>query len=258
MSKIDISVVIPAYNEAERLGPTLKEWTRFFCGQKKQVEIIVVNDGSFDETSQVIDIAARTLPVDIRILGHDVNRGKGFSVRKGMLDAKGEILIYTDADLPVRPDRLESFIALLESGIDVVIGSRHIAGSRIGCRQPRYREILGSMFIRLAHIATSSVVTDFNCAFKVFRRHAAHEIFSRQTLSGWGFEVEILLIAQRLGFKIKEQPVTWFNGKNSRVRVFKDIPRSIADLGLIAWNNLRGSYDKPQNLNHRASEKQGI
>lgn len=257
MGKIDISVVIPAYNESDRLDRTLESLAQHFRGQEKAVEVIVVDDGSLDKTLQIANNAACAFPLRIRVLHHDINRGKGFAVRRGMLDAKGEILVYTDADLPVPFGHLEPFITLLRSGVDVVVGSRHVAGAKIGCRQPWYREFLGRAFNRLAHIMVKSPISDFNCALKVFHRHAAQEIFSRQTLSGWGFEVEILLIARRLGLKVKEEPVTWFHGENSRVRVFRDIPRSALELGMIAWNDLRALYGRHTGLKHHACEKQG-
>ncbi|UCE86279.1 MAG: glycosyltransferase family 2 protein [Deltaproteobacteria bacterium] len=237
-----LSIVIPAYDEAQRIGPALRSIASHFGERRGEVEAIVIDDGSRDGTADVAEAVAAEIGLRLRVHREPQNRGKGFAVRRGMLDARGGAVLFTDADLSVSIDHVDRFLARLDEGADAVVGSRRAPGAHIARHQPALRERLGSVFRELARVLLVPGVSDFTCGFKLYRREAAQRIFSRQRLWGWGFDVEIALIARRQGLRVVEEPVEWVDDARSRVRLGRDALRSALDLARIRWNDLRGRY----------------
>jgi dolichyl-phosphate beta-glucosyltransferase len=211
MSKINLSIVIPAYNEALRIEATLQAISKYLENQKYSYEIIVVDDGSTDNTIEVVG------KYGVKIFKNERNMGKGYSVKRGMLSAEGEYRLFMDADHSVKIDNLERFMKCIEEGADVVIASIEVPGATIQDDNYGYRRIFGrlSKFL-IRHIATSGIY-DTQRGFKLFTESAANTIFPVQRINRWGFDIEILTIAQKKGMKIKELAVEWVNSKASSV-----------------------------------------
>ncbi|HOW88524.1 MAG TPA: glycosyltransferase family 2 protein [Candidatus Omnitrophota bacterium] len=217
---IYLSVVIPAYNEAERLPQTLDSILGFLKQQSYDSEIVVSDDGSSDQTVQVAEEKLRDFPH--QILKTPRNRGKGHAVRQGMLAAKGEYVLFTDADLSTPISEVLRFIAHLLKDQDVVIGSRALPESQVEIHQNFLRETMGKIFNRIARLWAFQGVHDSQCGFKCFRKGVAHDLFSAQKLDGFSFDVEIIYLAQKRGYRILELPVVWRNSPKSRVQVLRD------------------------------------
>lgn len=209
-----LSVVIPTYNEAARLGPSLESLRAFLERRFSRFELIVVDDGSGDGTAAL----ARGF-AGVRVLELGFNRGKGAAVREGMLAADGEFVLFTDADLSTPIEQMEPFLERLKAGADLVIGSRALPGSELRVRQSRLREGMGKVFNRLMRALCGLPYRDTQCGFKAFTREAARAIFSRARIDGFAFDVEALSIARTLGLKVEEHPVRWINSPLSRVRI---------------------------------------
>jgi dolichyl-phosphate beta-glucosyltransferase len=228
-----ISVVVPCFNEELRLGRTLESIRDHLSRINVSYEIIVADDGSTDGTRG----AAATFP-GVRLTPVRRNRGKGFSVREGMLLARGDLVLMTDADLSTPIDELDRFLRLIETA-DIVIGSRALPGAKV--KAVWYRKLFG----RLGHLLIASMsvrdIKDTQCGFKLFRRDAVQRIFPRQTVERFGFDFEILLLAQRCGLRIHEQPVPWVHDPATKVR-WPDYPRTLAELMMVLWNRARGAY----------------
>lgn len=238
-----ISVVIPAYAEEQRLPRTLHTILTHFEGRAYSLaEVLVVDDGSRDGTAAVVEAAARSNPV-VRLLRNPGNRGKGYSVRRGMLAARGDWVLFTDADLSTPIEELDRLIATAdERHADIVIGSRAIDLSLIGIRQPRWRELSGRVFNRCMRTATGLPFRDTQCGFKLYRRAAAQAVFARQRLDGFSFDVEDLLIAQRLRLAAIETPVRWDHADGSKVSMRHGL-RAFADLVRIRRHAFNGRYE---------------
>jgi dolichyl-phosphate beta-glucosyltransferase len=234
---VSISVVIPAYNEEKRLGRTMKTVLDYLKEKNHDYELIIVDDGSKDHT---VDVAKEFGDARTRVIRNDRNHGKGYTVRNGMLNASKEWILFADADLSTPIDDLE--LLLENDDAQVVIGSRGVDQSKVIVHQPFYREFSGKIFNRLVRLLTVRGVKDTQCGMKMFRRDAAHRIFSKQTIEGFGFDVEILFIAQKYGYKIVEVPVRWFNDTNTKVRFLRDATRMFMDLLRIRKNDLLGRY----------------
>ena len=231
----DLSVVIPAYNEQARLPPTLDR-LRAYLGQGPMAyEIVVVDDGSSDKTSDVARAAGAT------VVRNDTNRGKGFAARRGMLLARGARRLMTDADLSTPIEDLPHLMARLDEGYDVAIGSRALPASNVEVRQSPYREVMGRLFNLCVRVLAVPGLHDTQCGFKLFTAAAAERSFEPAQLDGFSFDVETLFIARRRGLRIAEVPVTWRNDTASRVGSLNGF-RAFLDLGRIRVNGWRGRY----------------
>lgn len=237
----EFSVVIPAYNEGDCMRESLGKIIAYLKGLKISYEIIVVDDGSRDNTPSIIQDFSRH-DENIVLLKNDQNQGKGFSIRKGMLRARGKYILFTDVDLSVPMEELSKFIFYLDEGYDVVIGSRRINGSQVIVSQPFYRRFMGTIFYQIVYLFLLNSVRDTNCGFKCYRNGAAKEIFNRQTLSGWGFDTELLYISQKLNYRVKEVPVRWFNCSSSKVKILKVPFLTLLELFKIKMNDWKGRY----------------
>lgn len=235
-----LSVVIPAYNEEKRIGHTLKEADAFLSGQGYDYEILVVVDGSPDNTAGVVKELAATMP-KIKLVDNKENHGKGAVVRQGMLEATGDIRMFMDADHSTKIDHIASFLPYFEQGYDLVIGSRRIEGANIAVHQPFIRDFLGGVFRFVVHTIVPLGVTDSQCGFKAFTADAAKRVFPKQTIERWAFDVEILAIARKLDLKIKEAPVTWINDQASTVRLSGMI-RMLLEVAEVRLNLWSGKY----------------
>ena len=227
-----LSVVIPAHNEESRLGPTLDR----IRAELPDAEILVVDDGSHDGTVEL------TRRKRVHVLSYAENRGKGFALRTGMLAADGERILFTDADLSTPIREVGRLMDRLGGGFDIAIGSRKMHGSRLIRRQPILRETLGKGFTFLSQMALGVRVTDFTCGFKLFTRACARDLFSRMTIDRWGFDSEILFLAARRRYRVAEVPVTWCDDRHTKVKLGRDVLRSLADLARIRVNAFVGRY----------------
>ena len=224
-----LSVVVPAYNEEARLGGTLRRIREYLAAQPYSSEIIVVDDGSTDGTSEVAADALRGRDGD-RILRWAENRGKGASVKEGMLSAAGELILFTDADLSTPIEEVEKMLPRIEDGADIVIGSRALDGSDIQVRQNRFREMMGRTFNVFVRACAMEGIRDTQCGFKLFKREAARAVFPDLGTCGFCFDVEALYIARRRGLRIDQVPVIWRNSPQSRVHIIRSSTRMIWDL----------------------------
>jgi len=237
-----ISIIIPAYNEQARLPDTLRRVERYLreSGWNFQ-EMLIVDDGSTDGTADAATDFAKTNP-NVRVLRNPGNRGKGFSVRHGMLEARGEWRLFSDADLSTPIEELEKLWCAVEPGADqVAIGSRAIDRSLIGVHQPGYREAMGRIFNGVMRVATGLPISDTQCGFKLFRADVAEEVFSRQRIERFGFDAEVLYIAARRGYGIAEVPVRWNHVEGSKVGILSGL-HAFGELLDIRLNSLRGKY----------------
>ena len=239
---VHLSVVIPAFDEVERLGPTLEQVRRFLNTRRFESEVVVVVDGGRDGTLAMTRALAREWPALV-VLHHDVNRGKGYSVRRGMLAARGRYRLFSDADLSTPIAEVERLIDALDGGADVAIGSRALAQSDVRVRQAWWRQSMGRVFNQIVRRVAVPDVRDTQCGFKCFRAEAAQRIFARQRMTRFSFDVELLWIARKLGCRVVEVPVTWINDPSSRVRPVRDSLRMLADLVRLRFDDLRGLYE---------------
>jgi glycosyltransferase involved in cell wall biosynthesis len=237
-----LSIIIPAYNEQVRLPKTLERIEKYLHENAWEFhEVIVVDDGSTDGTADAAEAFARENP-HVRVLRNPGNRGKGYSVRHGMLSARGEWRLFTDADLSAPIEELEKLWCTVTQGKDqVAIGSRALDRSLIGVHQPGMRETFGRIFNGVMRAATGLPIADTQCGFKLFRADVAEEVFSRQTLERFGFDAEVLYIAFRRGYSIAEIPVVWNHVDGSKVSMLTGL-HAFAELAEIRWNSLRGRY----------------
>ena len=242
MGGIYLSVVIPAYNEQRRLANTLERVRTYLDAQEYTYELIVVDDGSTDGTVGVAQAFAGRHG-NLRILRNGHNRGKGFSVRHGIEKAVGEYILFSDADLSTPIEDIERlFTMLLEEGYDIAIGSRSLEESDVRVHQPWYRELMGKIFNKIVRVFTLRGFVDTQCGFKLFRSGVAKEVFAKQRIERFSFDVEALYLARKRGYRIVEVPVTWYDSPRSRVSVVSDPVRMFVDVLMIRYYALRGYY----------------
>ena len=234
-----LSFVVPAYNEESRLGESLSRLIDFSARQRYAIEIVVVDDGSADRTPEIARAAAQRLPegVSLRLLQHERNRGKGAAVRTGGLAATGDIILYMDADMAVPPEETPKLLEALAAGADVAAGSRvQPGGFDMRASQPAWRRVGGRVFAFARKRLLLSDVADTQCGFKALRREAAQAIFPRQRLDRWAFDSELLFLARRLGFSVRQVPVEWRHVEGSSFRLTVGSALSeVVDLLRIRW-----------------------
>jgi len=243
MNNPQYSVIIPAYNEAARISHALESVVGCIRRRGWSAEVIVVNDGSLDRTADIVRAFAASAP-EIRLLQNPGNRGKGYSVRHGILEALGEIVMFTDADLSAPIEEADDLFAAINAGADIAIGSRWLERSRQTIRQPFYRRFFGRCFNGVTRAIMRLPFADTQCGFKAFRRAAAQVVFKLQTIERWGFDPEILFIALRRGYRITEVPVSWAHDERTRISYLKDGMRMLQDIAIVRWNTILGRYGK--------------
>ena len=235
------SIVIPAYNESARLGTTLQKVLSYVHAQEMLAEVIVVNDGSRDNTAGIVrEFAAQDSIV--RLVENPGNHGKGFSVRNGMLSARGRIVLFSDADLSSPIEEAPKLFQALEQGADIAIGSRWLRSETQTQRQPVHRQIFGRIFNLLLRITLGLHFKDTQCGFKAFKRTAVNTIFPLQRIERWGFDPEILFLARKFGFKVQEVPVAWGHSGGTRIHPLIDGSRMFQEMLRIRWNDFTGKY----------------
>jgi dolichyl-phosphate beta-glucosyltransferase len=240
---VEYSIVIPAYNESVRIGRTLEHVLACVHKSGWQAEVIVVNDGSHDDTAAIVQRFAAGDPI-VRLIHNPGNRGKGFSVRNGILHAVGEIVMFTDADLSSPMEEAALLFAAIREGSDIAIGSRWLERKRQTIQQPLYRQFFGRCFNAVTRTIMGLPFADTQCGFKAFRRPVAQTIFQLQRIERWGFDPEILFIALKRGFSIREVPVTWGHDERSRISYLKDGIKMLEEIVFIRWNALTGAYNR--------------
>jgi dolichyl-phosphate beta-glucosyltransferase len=245
----DLSIIIPAFNEEKRLPRALGLLRDYFASARAnagEVEILVVDDGSTDGTARIAGEWARQMP-SLRLVSNETNRGKGYSVRNGMLEARGRITLFTDADLSSPIEESEKLFAAIRDGNDVAIGSRALDRSLIAVRQARLRELAGIIFNGFVRLSTGLPFHDTQCGFKAFVREPSRIVFEQQRIEGFGFDPEILFLARRHGLRAAEVPVRWAHDPATKVHVLYDSLRMFGDLIYLRWNWLLGRYPRRAN-----------
>ncbi len=237
-----LSVVIPAYNEARRIGPTLERVHAHLEGRGKPYEVLVVDDGSLDDTSERVRSFAVGHP-QFRLLSSSPNHGKGWAVRTGVLAATGDPIVFADADLSTPIEQIDPFERKLAEGYDVAIASRTHAGTVIVGWNPWYRRLSGRLFNAVIQGLTGLPIRDTQCGFKAFRRRAAIEIFQRQRLDGFAFDVEALYLASKLRFRVAELPIRWENATDSKVNVARQAWPMVREVLRIRKFDREGLYN---------------
>ncbi len=243
LKDITYSIVIPAYNEGARLGATLEKVLGYVREQGWNAEVIVVNDGSRDNTAES---GARDLPTKdpvLRLVENPGNRGKGYSVRNGMLNARGEVIVFSDADLSSPIEEVPKLLAALAAGADIAIGSRWLRAELQTRRQSLHRQLFGRVFNVLLRIILGLRFKDTQCGFKAFTRRAAQTILPLQRIERWGFDPEILFLARKFGFRVEEVPVLWGHSGDTRIHPLVDGARMFQEMVRIRWYDLTGKYD---------------
>jgi len=239
-----LSIIIPAYNEGDRIGHTLKRIFRFLHDQRIEAEVIAVNDGSHDNTGGVLaGYAARHR--NMRVLENPGNRGKGYSVRNGMLNARGDVLLFTDADLSSPIEEAPKLLQALAQGADVAFGSRWKEKELQKRRQSLLRQIVGRLYNLFLRAILGLPYRDTQCGFKAFTRNAAKVIFTRQRIERWGFDPEVLFIARRFDLKLAEVPVEWAHDDRSKLSPLADGIRMGVEMLSIRWAGITGKYREP-------------
>jgi dolichyl-phosphate beta-glucosyltransferase len=235
-----VSIVVPAFNESIRIGDSIRRIEAFLGRMPWSAEVIVVDDGSNDNTS---DIVARMEFPGLRLIQNETNRGKGYSVKAGVLAATGDYVLFTDADLSAPIEELERLFAVAQKqAADVVIGSRAVDRSYIEKHQSLGRELGGIVFNRIVRLFLGLKLYDTQCGFKLFKNAKIRPVFERMTISGFGFDPELLFLASRANLKILEVPVHWRHSEGSKIRFVRDSIRMFTDLIRIRWNLITGRY----------------
>ena len=235
-----VSVIIPAYNEEKRIEKTLLSVHEYLSRQSYDYEILVVNDGSKDQTSAMVHKLSSAVR-NLRLVDNKENHGKGWVVRQGMLEAQGDYRLFMDADNSTTVDQVAGFLPFFEQGFDIVIGSRRIEGANIAVKQPWFRDFLGGAFRLVVRVLVPVGVTDSQAGFKAFSKKTAEAIFPKQTISRWAFDVEILAIARKMKFKIKETPIKWENDADSKVKLSGMI-KMLFEVFRVRWNLWTNKY----------------
>ena len=235
-----VSIVVPAFNEAVRIGDSIRRIEEFVSRLPYKTEVLVVDDGSRDDTATIV---SRMNFKGLRVIRNETNRGKGFAVRTGTLEALGEYVLFSDADLSAPIEELHKLLEAAEKQhADVVIGSRAVDRSLIAVHQSRVREVGGIFFNQMVKLFLGLNLHDTQCGFKLFKREKIRPVFEKLTIWGFGFDPELLFLASRAGLKIQEIPVRWSHAEGSKIRFLRDGLRMFTDLVQIRWNSIVGKY----------------
>lgn len=256
MDSMTYSIVIPAYNEGQRITATLDKILAYLTQQHWMAEILVVNDGSRDNTADIIRDYAKTHP-SIRLIENPGNRGKGYSVRNGMMHAQGDVLLFSDADLSSPIYEAQKLFQAIEQGADVAIGSRWLNAQLQTERQPIHRQLFGRIFNLLLRVILGLKEKDTQCGFKAFTRKSAQEIFSRQRIERWGFDPELLFLARKFEFQVREVPVEWAHDDRSKINPVVDGFKMFLEILKIRWADLTGKYNRGVN-SYAATNTTGV
>jgi dolichyl-phosphate beta-glucosyltransferase len=236
----ELSIVIPSYNEELRLPATLSQIAAYIDATNREVEVVVVDDGSRDRTISVAESFRNKIP-SLRVVSNGENRGKGYSVRHGMREARGVIVLFTDADLSAPIEELEKLLPAMENH-DVAIGSRAVDRSLISVHESPFREFAGIIFNKIVRLILGLPFVDTQCGFKVFHREACRIIFDQQRIERFGFDPELLYLARHHGLRSVEIPVRWGHSPATKVNMLRDSVLMFLDVFLIRWNSLAGRY----------------
>jgi glycosyltransferase involved in cell wall biosynthesis len=241
---MDLSIIVPAYNEEQRIAPTLQRLARFLTAHPVSFEILVVDDGSRDGTVALVQSLSASIR-QLRVIPSIRNRGKGHAVRVGMLAAQGKLRVMWDADSSMPPEELPKLLAPVVIGdVEIAIGSRYAEGSPAAESQPLYRRVWSRLCNKVVQRALVPGVRDTQCGFKAFTAASAIDLFSRATIDGWAFDLEILALARRRCYGIAEIAVTWIDDKRSKVSPLKDLWKVIREAVTIRRNLRRGIYGR--------------
>ncbi len=238
----ELSIVIPAYNEELRLPATLERIAAYLKNRRRETEVVVVDDGSTDRTAEVAQSFSGRIPA-LRVVGNGVNRGKGFSVRHGVQEARGRIVLFTDADLSAPIEEADKLIDALQH-FDVAIGSRAVNRSLITVHESPFREFAGIIFNRIVRIILRLPFVDTQCGFKAFVRERCKIIFEQQTIERFGFDPELLYLARHHGLRAVEIPVRWGHSPATKISMMRDSLQMFLDVFKIRWNSLLGRYPR--------------
>ena len=237
-----LSIILPSFNEELRLPASLEKIAGYIRDKRPNTEVLVVDDGSTDRTAAIAESWRDRIP-QLRVLSNGSNRGKGFSVRHGSLEAQGDIVLFTDADLSAPIEEGEKLFAALQS-YDVAIGSRAVDRSLIEVHESLFREFAGIVFNKIVRVILRLPFVDTQCGFKAFRRERCQIIFEQQIIERFGFDPELLYLARHHGLSIKEVPVRWAHSPATKVNMLRDSVQMFLDVFLIRWNAVRGRYRK--------------
>jgi glycosyltransferase involved in cell wall biosynthesis len=238
----DLSIIIPSYNEELRLPVTLERIAAYVQNCEREAEILVVDDGSKDRTAEVAESFRSKIPL-LRVVSNGVNRGKGYSVRHGMQEARGRVALFTDADLSAPIEEASKLIEALETN-DVAIGSRAVDRSLISVHESPFRELAGIIFNKIVRLILRLPFVDTQCGFKAFRRERCSIIFEQQRIERFGFDPELLYLARHHGLRAVEIPVRWGHSPATKVSMLRDSLQMLADVFTIRWNALLGRYPR--------------
>jgi len=246
-----LNFVIPVFNEEMRISKTIKALKKGFSFSGIKLEkIIFVDDGSTDKTTFLIKKARpsleKVLGAQVKIISYKKNKGKGNAIRVGMLASDSDYTLFFDADMATPLSEFEKFLPFVKKGAPVIIGTRKNGKSTVRVHQPKYREVLGKGFTFLSNIILNTWVTDFTCGFKAFSREAKNEIFSKATIDRWGYDAEIMFLSRKLGYKIQERAVLWYDDNRTKVNLAKDLPNTFFELIRIRVNCLDLEFSFPR------------
>src|SRR6201993_1417190 len=235
-----LSIVVPAFNEEKRLPTTLERIASYINASGRSTEVIVVDDGSADGTIGVAESFLRKI-TDLRVVSNGRNRGKGYSVRHGFMESRGEIVLFTDADLSAPIEEADKLLAKMD-GYDVAIGSRAVNRELIEVHESKFREFAGIIFNRIVRLILRLPFVDTQCGFKAFRREKCRIIFEQQTIERFGFDPELLYLARHLGLRTAEVAVRWAHSPATKVNMWRDSIQMFLDVVIIRWNAICGRY----------------
>lgn len=236
-----LSIIIPVYNEEQRINKTFQELESYFKDKKYGFEVILVNDGSSDQTKAIIEKYCQNHP-NYQLLNYVQNQGKGFAVRQGMLKAQGQFILFTDADFSTPLNQLDKLMSYIQDH-QIVIGSRYLESDSVKVKQPLIRRLISRAGNLVMKLIIGLPYQDTQCGFKLFQNQAAKKIFSKTTINRWGFDMEILTIAKVQQFKVKEVAVDWFDDRLSQLRAGRALWNTFNELIKIKLNDLTGRYN---------------